>query len=151
MTSLGFNIQKGEVWYCEMTGTRASPVFVAVDRLRFQPAASRPELMNLFKQTFSEILAKKPCGRIGYRLSLDAKKADQLSYLVFPFGVLNLLAYERGLETSEFTSQSFSKRALAYADGDKFAACDARIEGRPEKWSNSERLAALSAWMTLDA
>lgn len=105
--------------------------------------------MNLFKQTFSEILAKKSYQRIGYRLSLEAKSADQISYLAFSLGILNLVAYERGLPTFEFVSQSFTKRALGHADGDKFAACDARIEGRPEKWSNPEKLAALSAWMTL--
>lgn len=106
--------------------------------------------MNLFKQTFSEILARKPYKRIGYRLSLDAKSADQLAYLAFSYGILNLVAYERGMTTIEFTSQSFSKKALGYAEGDKFAACDARIEGHPEKWSNPEKLAALSAWMTLE-
>ncbi|TIM30128.1 MAG: hypothetical protein E5Y63_13270 [Mesorhizobium sp.] len=150
MNSLGFNIQKGEIWYCELAGSRSAPRFVAVDRHRFQPGTTRSELMNLFKQTFSEILARKPYERIGYRLSLDAKSADQLAYLAFSYGILNLVAYERGLTTIEFTSQSFTKRALAYAEGDKFEACDARIEGHPAKWSNAEKLAALSAWMTLD-
>lgn len=150
LNSLGFNIQKGDIWYCELTGTRSAPRFVGSDRHRFQPGGTRAELMNTFKQSFSEILARKTTQRIGYRLSLDARSADQLAYLAFSFGILNLVAYEREIPTLEFTSQSFTKRALGYSTGDKFTACDDRIMGRPTKWSNPEKLAALSAWMALN-
>jgi hypothetical protein len=46
--------------------------------------------------------------------------------------------------------KAFTKSALGY-QGDKFAACDERITNRPSKWANPEKLAALAAWLALDA
>jgi hypothetical protein len=35
--------------------------------------------------------------------------------------------------------------------GNKFEACDEMIAGSPDKWGDPEKLAALAAWMALDA
>jgi hypothetical protein len=87
---------------------------------------------------------------MAYRVSLDANSADQVAYLTFPFGILNLVAHDLSLPISEYVSQSFSKKALGFT-GNKFEACDEMIAGSPDKWGDPEKLAALAAWMALDA
>lgn len=149
MQATGFNIKKGEIWYCTLEGTRGAPVYRKHDKHRFDAGQPRTDLANYFKQTFSEMIDGATGGRLAYRLSLDAKKADQVAYLTFPFGILNLIAHERGLEIREYVAQSFSAKALGFA-GDKFEACDTVIANRPSRWDKDAKFAALSAWMALD-
>ena len=148
MAILGFNLQKGELHFCLMDGTRAAPRYLAHDRHRFDTTQPKPEMANFFKQTFIELIEAQEPKRLAYRLSLEAKKAEQLPYLIFPYGVLALVAYERGLDLHQSTSQSFTPRALAY-QGDKFVACDERILNRPPTWTPAAKYAALSTWMSL--
>jgi Holliday junction resolvasome RuvABC endonuclease subunit len=149
MSALGFNIKKGELWFCVLTGSRSKPVYVQHDRHRFDATQSRSSLAHFFKQTFNEIVDRTNPSKMAYRLSLDANSADQVAYLCFPFGILNLIAHERGNKIAEFTSQSFTKKALDFP-GDKLDACDARIANPPGKWDRDAKLAAMAAWMTLD-
>lgn len=148
MAGLGFNISKGAIWYCALQGSVGAPIYVEHGRQRFNPDQSRPHLVNFCKQTFGELIDRFPSFNIAYRLTLNAKSADQVAYLCFPFGILNLVAHERGISVREYTTPSFSKKALGYI-GDKLDACDTHIVGRPEKWDRDEKLAALSAWMVL--
>lgn len=148
MSVLGFNLQKGELHFCLLDGRRTAPRYLLHDRHRFNPDQSKPELANFFKQTFNELFEAHQPGAFAYRLTMDAKKADQLAYLVFPFGILNLIAYERGIESTQSTLHTFTKKALGY-QGDKFSACDAKIADCPASWTNPAKLAALSAWISL--
>jgi hypothetical protein len=148
MAILGFNLQKGELHFCLMDGTRADPRYVAHDRHRFDVDQAKPEMANFFKQTFNELIeAQRPQG-LAYRLSMDGKKADQIAYLTFPFGILCLVAHERGLAAHQSTIHTFTKKALAHPD-EKFRACDERISNRPVAWPTAAKLAALAAWMSL--
>lgn len=148
MAILGFNLQKGELYFCLLEGTKAAPRYIVHDRHRFEVDQSKPEMANFFKQTFNELIeARQPQG-LAYRLSMDGKKADQIAYLTFPFGILSLVAYERGLAITQSTIQTFTKKALGHP-GDKFIACDERISDCPPAWPNSAKLAALAAWMSL--
>jgi len=141
---------KGAVWHCVLEGTRSAPTYVSHSKDRFDADKPRKELANHFKQTFGETISQTRPDRLAYRLSLDANSADQIAYLSFSFGILNLLAHDLDLPIREFCSQAFTKSALSY-QGDKFDACDERITNRPPKWGNPEKLAALAAWLTLDA
>ncbi|MBY3206886.1 MULTISPECIES: hypothetical protein [Rhizobium] len=148
MAILGFNLQKGELHFCLMEGTRANPRYLMHDRHRFEVDQPKPEMANFFKQTFNELIeARQPQG-LAYRLSMDGKKADQIAYLTFPFGILSLVAYERKLAVAQSTIHTFTKKALAHT-GDKFTACDERIADCPAAWPNAAKLAALAAWMSL--
>lgn len=149
MSVIGFNIKKGELWYCILDGKRSAPSYVRHDRHRFDATQSRGSMAHFFKQTFNEIIDRAHPNALAYRVSLDANSADQVAYLCFPFGILNLIAHERGTPISEFVTQSFSKKALGFV-GDKFDACDACIANPPAKWDRDAKLAALSAWMSLD-
>ena len=148
MRTLGFNLRKGELYFCCLSGSKEQPVYEIHGRHKFEPTQSRPDLSNFFKQTFAEILESQQVDLLSYRLSLDAKSSDQIAYLTFPFGVLNLLAFEKGLPIREYTTQSFTKKALGF-EGDKFKACDDLIKGCPTDWKEPVKLAALSAWMAL--
>lgn len=150
MTALGFNLLKGELHLCALRGTRAAPCYVGHDRHRFDPGQPRPELARFFKLTFGEVIRSFEPDRLAYRLTLNAKSADQVAYLCFPFGILNLIGSEKQIPTSEFTTPSFSKKALKYAAADKLAACDAMISGFPPGLKEPAKLAALAAWMSLD-
>ncbi|MDF2813668.1 MAG: hypothetical protein K0S56_4699 [Microvirga sp.] len=149
MKALGFNIKKGELWFCQLEGDRAAPTFLSHDRHRFDAEQPRAALAHFFKQTFGEVIDHTRPNRLAYRLSLDASGTDQIAYLCYPFGILNLIAHERGTPIFEFVTQSFSKKALGFS-GDKLDACDARIANAPEKWGRDVKLAALAAWMALD-
>ncbi|MEH6721399.1 MAG: hypothetical protein V7704_21205 [Aurantimonas endophytica] len=148
MTILGFNLQKGELHFCMMDGTRDDPRYVMHDRHRFDVEQPRPEMANFFKQTFNEVIEARQPHRLAYRLSMDGKKADQIAYLTFPFGILTLVAHERALEVDQWTIHAFTKKGLGF-QGDKFGACDERIADRPAAWPNAAKLAALAAWMSL--
>ncbi len=148
MPCLGFSIQKGELHYCVLDGSRASPIYVDHGVHRFDPAQSRTALANFFKQTFKEVVDRVHPTKLAYRLSLVATSADQFAYLAFPFGILNLIAHEVELPIEEYTSQSFTKRALGFT-GDKHEACDAKIAGFPSAAKKETRSAALAAWMAL--
>lgn len=148
MPRVGFNILKGELHYCVLAGSKDSPTFVDMGVHRFDPRQPRPDLANFFKQTFREIIDHSQPAKLAYRLSIEAKKADQFAYLAFPFGVLNLLAHERALPINEFVMQSFSKRALGFT-GDKFDACGSMITGFPADAKKDSKTAALAAWMAL--
>ncbi|TNC72574.1 hypothetical protein [Rubellimicrobium roseum] len=148
LTVLGFNLRKGELHYCSLGGSKSQPIYVAHGRDPFDPSQSRAALSHFFRQTFGEVIGANNPDQLAYRLSMDAKSADQMAYLVFPFGVLNLLGFEKGLPTHEFTSQSFTPKALGYK-GDKLAACDELIACRPNSWPDGAKYAALAAWMVL--
>lgn len=148
MACLGFNILKGELHYCVLDGERSSPRHVDCGVHRFDPRQPRPELANFFKQTFREIVDSRSPTKLAYRLSLEAQKADQFAYLAFPYGILNVLAHEKGLPIDEFTMQSFTKRALGFT-GDKFDACAAHISDFPSDAKKDTKTAALAAWMAL--
>jgi hypothetical protein len=124
-------------------------MYLSHSRDQFDANKPRKELANYFKQTFGEAISRTGPDRLAYRLSLDAKSADQIAYLSFSFGILNLIAHDLDLPIKEFCSQAFTKSALGY-QGDKFEACDDRIADRPSRWATPEKLAALAAWLALD-
>jgi len=132
VSALGFNIKKGELRHCVLSGTRREPVYASHGRGRSDPNQSRTALANYFKQTFGEVIFRTTPDRLAYRVSLDAKSADQVAYLTFPFDILSLVANDRSLPISEYVSQSFSKKALGFS-GTKFKACDEMTAGSPDK------------------
>jgi Holliday junction resolvasome RuvABC endonuclease subunit len=148
MITLGFNLKKGELHYCTLSGTKQAPQYIDHSRYNFNAEQPTPSLSNFFKQTFNEIITKQQPDSLAYRLSIDINKASQFSYLAFPFGILNLIAFERGMHISEYTNRAFTKKALNF-DGDKLDACDEIINNPPSDWKEPTKIAALSAWMCL--
>lgn len=149
MRALGINIVKDEIWFCALEGSKHAPIYFSHERSRFDSTSTKTLMANSFKQIFSEEMNRFSPDVVGYRVSLDAKRLDQIGYLLFPYGILNLIAFEKGVESRAFVTNSFSKKALNF-DGCKFEACDQLISNRPNRWGRNDKLAALSAWMCLD-
>lgn len=148
MRALGISIKKNELRYCVLEGTRDTPLVVLSDRDRFKPDQSRPALADYFKQAFTEIMTKTKPDVVGYRLSIDVSRADQIAYMCFPFGILNLLCHEGAMPVREFTHHGFTQKALG-RPGNKFDVCDEVLGVYGSFWDNDQRFAALSAWMSL--
>jgi hypothetical protein len=151
--SLGINLMKGFVHYAVLEGTSDAPVYVAHDRSRFDADQGRSDQANFFRNLFNELITRHTPGFIGYRVSLDAKKADQVAYLHFPYGVLNLVAFDQHIPADGITSSAFTAKRLKRAPApgakfDKLAACEA-IAGCPNVWNNDAKVAALTAWVFL--
>lgn len=79
MAILGFNLQKGELHFCLMDGTRAEPQYVAHDRHRFDVDQSKPDMANFFKQTFNEVIEARQPQRLAYRLSMQGSRSRRTS------------------------------------------------------------------------
>lgn len=72
MAILGFSLQKGELPFCLMDGTRADPRYVAHDRHQFDVDRPKPGMADFFKQIFNELIeAQRPQGP-AYRLAASA-------------------------------------------------------------------------------
>ena len=149
MKILGFNIAKGRLTYCLIEGPKTAATLLDHGYEKFDPARPIPDMANYFKQTFCELIKRGQPDQISYRMSLEAKK-DSISYLLFSYGILNLIAHEQGLHIAQTISQTFSSKALG-AKGDKFQICDQLIKAPKSSWDNNYRYAALSALMSFDA
>ena len=147
MKILGFNISKARLAYCLVEGSKSNASLIDHGYEKFDPIRPIPEMANYFKQTFSELIKKSEPYGIAYRMSLESKK-DSISYLLFSFGILNLVAHEQGLAIHQTISQTFSAKALGMK-GDKFVVCDQLLKGLPSTWDNNYRYAALSALVSL--
>jgi hypothetical protein len=149
MKVTGFNIAKSKLSYCTVAGTKASAQLVNKACEKFSPEQPAPQLVNYFKQAFSEIIGREKPDSIAYRISFEAVKAS-IPYLHFSFGILNLVAHDLQVPIVETNGSTFSARALGIK-GDKFESCDKLINGVPSSnWNNEYRYAALAAWMALD-
>jgi hypothetical protein len=153
MKSLGINLMKGIVHHAVLEGTADGPVYVAHDRSRFDADQVRSDQAHFFRNLFNELVTRHAPSFIGYRVSLDANKADQVAYLHFPYGVLNLVAFDQHILAEGITSSAFTAKRLKQAPApgakfDKFAACKA-IAGCPSGWNNDAKVAALTAWVFL--
>jgi hypothetical protein len=150
MKSIGFNISKERLSYCILEGTKSSCKLAFRAYEKFDAGQPLPEMMNYFRQTFSELLSRHEPDIIAYRMSLEGKKAS-IPYLCFSYGILNLLSYEQEIPIVQTISATFSKKQLG-REGDKFEVCDEIIDDIPsEKWNNEYRYAALAARSGLDA
>ena len=85
--------------------------------------------------------------RLAYRISMNAKSLAQIRYLHYSLGILTWVAFDGNIPICEYATQS--KKAVG--DADKLSACDTLLGIPSGTWTNEKRLAALSAWMSLDA
>ena len=132
MSALGFNIKKGELWHCVLSGTRREPVDLADSRHLVDPDQPRTALANYFKQTFGEVISRTAPDRLAYRVSLDANSADQVAHPDVPIRHSKPRSPRPQLADQRVRVPILSKKALGFA-GNKFEACDEMIASRPDK------------------
>lgn len=150
MKVLGFELKKGELRFSLVTGSFENAKWDSQGRRIFNPELPRVDLMCWFKQNFNEIINDCSPDRVAYRVSLNAKSVSQVSYLLFPWGVLNLVAFERGIPTREFNKMSFTAKKFGLPKGVKPEdQVDDKFGVHLPHWDASQKISILTAWAGL--
>lgn len=150
MVALGFELKKGELRITSLEGTLQAPAYVRHERRVFNPDLSRPELMNWFRQNFLEILNQQRPTSLSYRVSLAANSVDQMAYLHFPWGLLGLVSFDKGIRVVELNDRSYTAKRFGLPKGSNVEnSLIALIGNHPPHWDSSQIKSALSEWAAL--
>ena len=141
MKSLGIAIKKGEVWFSFIEGTdRNVAIIRETGKQLFRPDSS--SLMMDFNNIFGELIAKFSPDVISYKLSLDVNM-QQISYMHYSLGVLNLLCLQKGISIFERSNRwiTASKNAKINLFEQHFSGYD---------YKNEKLAASVIAWFALE-
>jgi hypothetical protein len=148
MDVLGFNLQKGEIRFSLLTGTKQVPRLVEKGRHLVIDEAT-PQLMDWFESTFDSIITRTSPDRIAYRLSLEPTKS-QIQYLTFPYAILNLLAHRKKIEIYEYVTLNFTASKFGQPKGTNvYEYCTKVFGEHPPHWDKNQQNSILAAWLTL--
>jgi hypothetical protein len=149
MKVMGIHLLKGQMRYSVLRGSKASPELIEKDRLDTIDVTNIPELMNWFDTNFNLLISKIKPQRVSYRLTLTPKK-DQLFYLEFPYGILNLICYKKGIPINNYTSKSFNPSRLGQPKSiDLYKYCNDVFGDNPPYWDTNQKNSILVAWFDL--
>jgi hypothetical protein len=149
MIVLGFNLQKGEIRYSLVAGTKHAPELLEKGR-HLVATESTPVLMDWFESTFENIIARTNPNKIAYRLSLEPSKT-QIMYLTFPYAILNLLAHRKKICIYEYVSQNFVPSKFGQPKGvNVYDYCTQVFGEHSPHWDKNQQYSVLAAWLTLD-
>lgn len=141
MRCLGIVIKKGEVWFAVLEGEQKdTAVILETGKQNFRPESST--LMMDFSNIFIELLTKYRPELVSYKLSLDLK-IQQIPYMHYSLGVLNLICLQRGVCVIEHSSLWITaKKQSKIIEFQQFF---------PEtKFRNEELAASVLAWNGLE-
>jgi hypothetical protein len=106
--------------------------------------------MSWFKQNFVEVLDKAAAQRTAYRVSLNANKVAQIAYLLMPWGVLNLVAFGKGIQSREYNKMTFTPKKFRLPKGtDLEGHLESLFGSKPPHWDASQKISVLAAWAAL--
>ena len=149
MKVLGICLHKGFVRTCVLEGTNGNPKLIEKEKIPVMDTTDAPELMNWFDSNFREMIDRYNPDKIAFKLFLEPKKA-QLFYMQFPYGVLNLICHERGIEAVDYVKQNFKATKFGYDKSIKaYDLCDDIFGKNPPYWDSYQKDALLAAWLTL--
>lgn len=143
MKILGIAIKKNEIWYSIVSGIKMEDAIVIETGKQFFKADSTIQsLMMEFSNIYAELIVKFKPDRIAYKLYLDANK-NQIPYMHYSLGVLNLVSMQSGVETTERTGNwiAAGKKAKIIKFNDYF---------KEHNYKNEELAATLIAWYELE-
>lgn len=111
MRILGISLRKNELYYAVIEGAKKSESnLIELRKTNIRDTESTPELMNWFDSNFRELIEKFKPDHVTYKLHLNTNK-DQMAYLQFPMGVLNLICCTEKIEiTARSTSYITNER-----------------------------------------
>lgn len=140
MRCMGIAIKKNEIVYAIVEGNSKNDAIIhTIDKQIFRVESDT--LMMDFSNIFVEIITKYKPDRVAYKLYLDAK-IQQIPYMHYSLGILNLVCLQRGIKTQERSSQWITagrkKKILEFED---FFSVN--------KLNSDEIAAALVAWNEL--
>lgn len=150
MTVLGVHALTGQLRFGVLSGTRASPVLEDKGRLVTPSESDVPALMDWYDTQFRKLVLDHAPDKIAYRLTLEPKK-KQLITSIFPFGLLNLIAFQQSLPVNEYTPRSFAASKLGLPKGtDLYDHCENTFGSHPPYWDKNQMNAILTAWFELE-
>ena len=148
MKVIGFNIVKNEIRHSILEGTISNPIFIEKE-IHTVASEPTPILMDWFESTFENILTRTNPDKIGYRLILNPKRA-QIQYSIFPYAILNIIAFRRAIPIFEYINQNFVPSKLGQPKSvDVYEYCSQILGIHPPHWDKNQIYSALSAWITL--
>lgn len=142
MKILGISIKKNEIWYSVVSGmTKQDAIVEETGKQNFNADLPVQSLMMNFSNIFAELIIKFNPERIAYKLFLDTVK-DQIPYMHYSLGVLNLVCKQQNVQTTERTSKwiTAGKRAKIVKFNEYF---------KDNKYKSDEMAATLIAWFEL--
>ncbi|WP_337399602.1 hypothetical protein [Congzhengia sp.] len=142
MKVLGIVIKKNEIWYSVVSGTEMNnAVVVDTGKHVFRAESSVQTLMMDFSNIYAELILKFKPERIAYKLFLEAVM-NQIPYMHYSLGVLNLVSKQNGIETTERTNKwiTAGKKSKINKFNEYF---------KDHSYKNEELAATLIAWFEL--
>lgn len=141
MKCLGIAIKKGEVCFSVIEGERRDTATI-LDTGKQNYRSESATLMMDFSNIFLELLTKYKPDLVSYKLSLDLKM-QQIPYMHYSLGVLNLVCLQQGVRIVEHSSLwiTAKKQARIMEFQEKFP--NAKIK-------NEELAASVLAWNGLE-
>jgi hypothetical protein len=149
MRVLGIHLLTGQLRFSVLEGTKSDPSLFEKGRLVTTDPEDAPALMDWYDSQFRLLITSHSPDKLAYRLTLDPKK-DQLICSEFPLGILNLIAHQKSLPISSYTSRSFTPSRLGLAkNADLYAHCDTVFGLNPPYWDKNQKNSLLVAWFEL--
>lgn len=103
MRCLGIAIKKNEIIYAVIDGyTMDDAIIYTTGKQNYRTESDT--LMMDFSNIFLELITKYTPDRVAYKLYLDANM-QQIPYMHYSLGILNLVCLQKGVEVSERSSQ----------------------------------------------
>lgn len=118
MRNIGISISKNVLYATIMTGdNKSNAIIEKIETFNFQSESK--QLMTDFSNIFTELITKFKPDSIGYKLFLSSKK-DQIKYMVYSLGILELLCEEKNIKIQERTNSWITaakkKRIIEYCN-----------------------------------
>ena len=141
MRCLGIAIKKNEIWYAVVEGTSMDLAEV-IDTGKHIYRSEDPKLIMEFNNIFVELITKYHPDRVVYKLSLDVTM-QQIPYMHYSLGVLNLICLQRGIFIRE--------RSSRWITANKKAKINSFVSNFNDKnFKNEELAASLMAWYEME-
>lgn len=137
MKCLGVAIKKNEIWYSEVEGTSMKNAMI-LESGKQNYRADSPTLMLDFNNIFIELITKFRPDIVSYKLSLDIKM-QQIPYLHYSLGILNLICLQNGISIVERSNRWITANKRA-----KIVNFETYFTNKVYK--NEELAASLIAW-----
>lgn len=146
---MGIALQKNFIRYSILEGTRQSPILINKGRVTTASPDEVPELMDWYETQFIHLLNEYKPQKIGYKIMLDPK-LEQLHTLIFPLGIINLLAKKQGIFIYEYSSRGITPNKLQLSkDIDLYKLVDEKIGNHPPYWDSTQKDSVLVGWFCL--
>lgn len=151
MSVLAFNLQKNQIRYAVLEGSKSNPTYITGDRLTNNNYRDTAELMDWCRSTFLALIDRHTPSLVSYRLFWKTNNMEQAKNFHYPYGVLNLICFEKNITVSELSSQKIKnpKTLGLPKDTDLYQLCDERFPSASPK-DKPQKDTILTAWFSLE-